>query len=54
MEAVKTAVQKLFTTLKFNISGPTCSKLRMPLVNVSLNLLSLNMAYTLIFLLKKM
>ena len=35
-------------------SGPSCSKLTMSLVNVSLKLLSLNMAYMLIFLLKKM
>ena len=33
--------------------GPICSKLTMSLVNVTLNLLSLNMAYTLIFLLEK-
>ena len=33
-------------------TGPSCSKLTMSLVNVSLNLGSLNMAYTLIFLLK--
>ena len=34
-------------------SGPSCSKLMMSLVNISLKLWSLNMAYTLIFLLKK-
>ena len=34
-------------------SGPSCSKLMMSLVNVSLNLSSSNMAYRLIFLLKK-
>ena len=34
-------------------SGSSCSKLTMSLVNVSLNLWSLNMAYMLIFLLKK-
>ena len=34
--------------------GPSCSKLMMSLVNVSLKLWSLNMAYMLIFLLKKM
>ena len=36
------------------ISGPSCSKLTMSLVNISLKFLSLNMAYKLIFLLKKM
>ena len=36
-----------------SIPGPSCSKLTMSLVNVSLKLLSLNMAYMLIFLLKK-
>ena len=35
-------------------SGPSSSKLTMSLVNVLLELWSLNMAYTLIFLLKKM
>ena len=35
------------------ITGPSCSKLVMPLVNVSLKIWSLNIAYTLIFLLKK-
>ena len=35
-------------------SGPSCSKLTMSLVNVSLKPWSLTMAYTLIFLLKKM
>ena len=35
-------------------TGSSCSKLTMSLVNVSLKLWSLNMAYTLIFLLKKM
>ena len=35
------------------ISGPTCSKLTMSLVNVSLKFFSSNMAYMLIFLLKK-
>ena len=43
------------TTLKtqyiFYISGPSCSKLTISL-NVSLKLRSINMAYTLIFLLK--
>ena len=34
-------------------SGPCCSKLTMSLVNVSLKFWSLNVAYTLIFLLKK-
>ena len=34
-------------------SGPSCSKQMMSLVNVSLKLSSLNMAYWLIFLLKK-
>ena len=32
--------------------GPSCSKLTMSLFNISLKLLSLNMAYTPIFLLK--
>ena len=35
------------------LPGPSCSKLTMSLVNVSLKFRSLNMAYTLIFLLKK-
>ena len=35
------------------ISGPSCSKLIMSLVNVSLKLWSLNMAFILLFLLKK-
>ena len=35
-------------------TGPSCSKLTMSLVNVSLNLWSSNMAYALIFLLKNM
>ena len=35
------------------ISGPSCSKLTMKLVNASLKLWSLNMAYMLILLLKK-
>ena len=35
------------------ISGPSCSKLTMSLVNVLLNIWSLNMAYRLIVLLKK-
>ena len=39
--------------LSFNISGPSCSKQTMSLVNVSLKLWSLNMAYKLKFLLKK-
>ena len=34
-------------------SGPSCSKLTISLINVSLNFLSLNTAYRLIFLLKK-
>ena len=38
---------------KYCTPGPSCSKLRMSLVNVLSNLLSLNMAYMLIFLLKK-
>ena len=37
-----------------NTSGPNCSKLTMSLVNVSLKLWSLNMAYTLIFFADKM
>ena len=41
-------------TLNTGTSGPSCSKLTMSLVNVSLKFWSLNMAYTLIFLLKKM
>ena len=39
--------------IKFIFSGPSCSKITMSLVNVSLKLRSLNMAYTLIFLLKQ-
>ena len=37
---------------KIHLTGPSCSKLTMSLVNVSLKHWSLNMAYTLIFLLK--
>ena len=41
-------------TLSIWTPGPICSKLTMSLVKISLKLWSLTMAYTLIFLLKKM
>ena len=52
-QAVQTWIRwcSLFTT--HSAAGPSSSKLRMSLVNISLKLWSLNMAYTLIFLLKK-
>ena len=39
--------------IKFIFSGPSCSKIKISLVNVSFKLRSLNMAYILIFLLKQ-
>ena len=53
MAHVWTVVIKIKPKLIWH-SGLTCSKLTMSLVNVSLKLLSFNMAYTLMFLLKKM
>ena len=46
-------INETLCVCRVNTPEPSCSKLTMSLVNISLKLWSLNMAYTLIFLLKK-